>query len=141
MKRKDKKKKISNTLKKVFEKTKANIEQLPDHIKEYFAKTEGSKEALHSGILFNASEKDIDLKTDINWQEIVLINKLKANDRFLIDCGLNPIYKEVLNSYMRLKVSMDRKSRTEFVDVNRGDNAEKVLDIASNIKNISDAKK
>lgn len=134
------KKKLIQKVKKAVSEFKEKVSNMPDHIKEYFAKTEGSKEALHSGILFSASEKDIDLKTDITWEEIIFINGLKMNDIFLIDHGLTPIYSKFLNGYMRLKISMDRKSRTEFVDVNRGDDSAKVLDIASNIKNISESK-
>lgn len=135
------KKRILKKVKEALDTFKEKVEQMPDHIKTYLAKTEGSKEALHSGILFNASEKDIDLKTDVDPQEIVEINILMANDRFLKQQKLQPVYEKYLYGLMRLKVSKDRLSRKEFVDVNRGDNAEKVLDIASNIQNISKAKK
>jgi hypothetical protein len=115
--------------------------EMPNAIREYFAKTEGSKEALHSGILFSATEGDIDLKTELTDQEIVLIDKIKMNELFLELCGIDNFLHKYLNNYMRLKVSRERKSRGEFVDVNRGENSEKVLSLASDLKNITSNKK
>jgi len=44
-------------------------------------------------------------------------------------------------NYMRLKVSKDRKSREEFVNINKQDSKEDVISMASNLSNISGAKK
>lgn len=113
---------------------------IPNHIAEYFAK-EGSTSAFHARELFQATKADVDIKTDLNWQEIVLINKLYWNNEYLKRKKLRPIYENFINQYMRLKISLDRKSRKEFVDVNKGDNSQEVLDTASKFSNILGVKK
>lgn len=114
---------------------------MPDHIEEYFAEKESSQNAITSRELFNASEEDIDLKTDLDSKEIALITTLKFNDSFLKTKGLKPIFLKYFYPYMRLKVSKERKSRGEFVNVSKKDNQEDILNTASNLKNITDSKK
>ena len=115
---------------------------MSNHIEEYFAESSQSKEVLTSKELFRANPEDVDIKTDLGIQEIVLINKLKYNDIFLKSIGLESIYKDFLNNYLRLKISNDRKSRGEFVDMNRGQGkTEDILDTMSKVSNITGAKK
>src|SRR6056297_2492394 len=101
--------------------------KLPDHIEQYFANIEGSREAINSRELFNASDDNIDLKTDLSDKEINLIATLKFNDEFLKSKGLSPLFNRYYRNYMRLKVSKDRKSREEFVKINKSDDKEDVL--------------
>jgi hypothetical protein len=115
--------------------------KIPDHIEEYFAEVEGSKQAMHSRELFNADNENIDLKTDLSNDEINLIAGLKFNDLFLKSRGLKPLFMNYYINYMRLKVSKDRQSRKEFVNINKQDSKEDVISMASNLSNISGAKK
>jgi len=115
--------------------------KLPDNIDEYFTKIEGSKEAFHSRELFKAEKKDVDIKTDLLWKEIVLINKLIFNNSCLKEAGLVPVFEDFIYNYMRLKISLDRKSRGEFVSINRGDKTEEATQLLSNLSNITGAKK
>ena len=115
---------------------------MSNHIEEYFAEASQSKEVLTSKELFRAERDSVDIKTDLSWQEIVLVAKLKFNNDLLKDFGLISVYNEFLNNYLRLKISLDRKSRGEFVDMNRGaQKAEDVLDTMSKVSNITGAKK
>lgn len=111
-----------------------------NHIDEYFTENERSKEVITSKELFTA-DKDVDIKTDIKWEEIVIINKILFHNEHLRKQGLKPIYNNFLNNYMRLKISMDRKSRAEFVNMNRGNNTDEVIDKFSALSNITGAKK
>lgn len=122
------------------EKSKTEIfptsDKMSNHIEEYFAKVEGSKEAFNSRELFKAERENVDIKTDLSLQEIHLLNKLMFNDDFLINKGLKPAFQKFYYSYMRLKISLDRKSRQEFVGINRADNSDDVLSKMSNMSNI-----
>lgn len=115
--------------------------KLPNHIDDYFAQQEGSRQAFHSRELFRADKTDVDIKTDISWMEIVLINKLLWNNQLLIKKGLKPHWDFFLEHYLRLKISLDRKSRGEFVQVNKADKTEDALNLASNLQNLSGTKK
>lgn len=117
-------------------------QRMSNHIEEYFTDSSQSKEVLTSKELFRAEEKDLDVKTDLILKEIVLVNKLKYNNIILKEAGLEPIYEKFLVNYEKLKISLDRKSRTEFVDMNRGQaKTDDVLDAMSKVSNITGAKK
>lgn len=122
-------------------KSKKVSNKVPDHIDEYFKNIEGSREAIQSRELFTADNDDIDLKTDLNNEEISHIAILKFNDSFLESKGIKPVFMNFFHDYMRLKVSKDRQSRGEFVKMNRKDDSEDVLSSASNLKNLMDSKK
>lgn len=121
--------------------TDSSISKMSNHIEEYFAKVEGSKEQFHSRELFKAERENVDLRTDLIWREISLINVLFFNNELLRKSKLKPIYTDFLNQYLRLKISLDRKSRSEFVSVNRTDNSEQATNLLSNLSNINGAKK
>jgi len=115
--------------------------KMSDNIEEYFAKVEGTKQAFHSRELFQAEENSIDLKTDLSNEEISLINVLSYNDEILKSKGLKPVFSPFIYKYMRLKVSKDRLSRMEFVNVNKVNSNEDILNVASNLKNITEPRK
>lgn len=115
--------------------------KMSDHIEEYFAQVEGSKENIISRELFNATDETIDLKTHLTDQEIVLINTLMFNNSILLSRGLKPVFQKWLNKYMRLKVSKDRLSRTEFVNVNKQHSPEDTINQLSSFKNITQSKR
>jgi len=117
-------------------------EELPDHINEYFTDSNENPDVQTSKELFRASTDDVDIKTDLNLQEIMIVSSLKANDESLKLHGLRPLYSDFLKDYLRLKISLDRKSRGEFVDMNRnGNKPEDLIQNASNVSNILGAKK
>lgn len=125
-----------------MEPTKPNqAKRMSNHIEEYFAQSPQSKEVLTSKELFRADPENTDIKTDLSYQEIILINKLMFNDSLLKSKGLEPIYKDFINRYLRLKISLDRKSRSEFVDMNRGQTkTDDVLNTLDKVKNITATK-
>lgn len=122
--------------------TKINqAKRMSNHIEEYFAQSSENKDVLTSKELFRADPDNVDIKTDLSWQEIVLINKLMFNDSLLKSKGLTPVYKDFINRYLRLKISLDRKSRGEFVDMNRAKTkTDDVLDTLGKVKNVTDTK-
>lgn len=91
--------------------------------------------------LFEANRENVDLRTDLTIQELVIINKIKQNCAFLKKKIGAEIYGDFVNDYLRLKISMDRKSRAEFVDINRHENFKKNLEQFGNFKALADIKK
>lgn len=115
---------------------------LPNHIHDYFVNVEGTKEQFQARELFKASREDVDIKTDLKWKEIILINKLMFNNQMLKEAGLTEVYKDFLYNYMRLKISLDRKSRAEFVSISKGgDKTEEATQLLSNLSNITGSRK
>jgi len=114
---------------------------MKNHIEEYFM-DKGEDSRLLTKQLFEADEKDVDIKTDLTDKQIVLINKLKFNNELLKKKGLNPVFDMFIYNYLRLLISKDRKSRGEFVNVNRqAENPEQQLQNLSNLNNVFKAKK
>lgn len=90
--------------------------------------------------LFEANKENVDLRTDLIIDEIVIINKLKVFDLFIEQkLGFN-LYDKFLENYLRLKISNDRLSRAEFVDINRKDRFEQNLKKFGEFANISKIK-
>lgn len=114
-----------------------------NHLIDYFETKDGVKqEPPTSKELFKADSKDVDIKTDLQLREIMLLNVGYWNNDYLERHGLKPIYRSFLDKHLRFKISLDRKSRSEFVDINRSKTDEKeIISTMSNIKNITEAKK
>lgn len=72
--------------------------------------------------LFNPENENIDLQTDLTDSELRYIAVLKTNDDYLENLGVGSIYNKYVNHFMRLKVSKDRQSRKEYVEVNKNEN-------------------
>lgn len=91
------------------EEKKNPIEVLMDRVKPL--KSEPSLE------LFNSSDNDsdVDLKSDIVLIEDRFFSILAFNDRFLESIGLEPLTKDYRLDLLRIRFSLDRKSREEFV--------------------------
>lgn len=126
---------------------KVEIEELPvekpkklsNHIEEYFAHKEGNKDYLISKEIFKA-DIDVDIKTELEREEIGYITTLQYNNEILKTKGLKPVYSQFLTNYMRLKISHKRQSRKEFVDMNKGDKTDDMLKGMSDLSNISTIK-
>lgn len=86
-------------------------------VEEYFKDRVNSD--LKKNELFDADDEDIDIKTDLTEQRIVLVNTLHENDIFLQSKGLKPVFKTYYEKHLRLLISKERKSRGEFVEVNK----------------------
>lgn len=95
---------------------------MPNHVQDYLASAEGNKQQFHSRELFKVGEdnEDVDLKTEIDDVELTHINALKWNNKFLESKGLKPLFKPVIENFMRLKFSRLRGSRKEFTEINKG---------------------
>lgn len=115
---------------------------LPDHVEEYFLDKDTAKELLLSRELFKADE-NLDLKTDVSFKEskeLVLVNKLYFMGDFLKrTVGYSP-FNSFVAQYLRLKISADRQSRMEFVDINKKENFDNNLKKIANFKTVLDAK-
>ena len=141
MKPKEKMQKAIEKDSKNFKET-SNPAKMSNHIEEYFVQREASKEVMTSKELFKAEEDNVDIKTDLSFKEIMVFNRLIFNDSILKSKKLTPVFRKIFYPYFRLKISLDRKSRGEFVSVNQGMNtADDILAKMSNISNITGAKK
>lgn len=91
---------------------------LPNHIAEYIKTNVGENnfKELFEGDVFN-----IDLRTDLTLKELILVNRIRITDIFLKENLGFSVYSQFITDYLKLKVSLDRKSRSEFVDINRKD--------------------
>lgn len=114
---------------------------LPEHIEEYVKNNVGEN-AFRD--LFEANKDNVILRSDFNELEVDCINKIYINNLFLKNCFKSEeqfdIYGEFLLNYMKLKVSFNRGSRTEFVDVNKKDRFENNLNKFNNFANLSKVK-
>lgn len=115
------------------------MEKTNNHIEEYFLKNDNNTTAIASKELFK--DDKIELRTDLNNDEIVLINNIMFNNKLLKDAGIEEVFSPFIINFMRLKVSKDRQSRGEFVKINRQDNTEDALTGMSQISNILGARK
>lgn len=86
-------------------------------VEEYFKDRVNSD--LKKNELFDADNEDIDIKTDLTESRIVLVNTLHETDLFLVQRGLKPVFQSYYEKHLRLLISLDRKSRGEFVEVNK----------------------
>lgn len=115
---------------------------MSEPIEEYFLKSLGNKEVLTSKELFNATEDNVDIKTEVKFEEVFILNNMIHMDNLLKKRRLTPVFHKYLIQYMRLKISLDRKSRAEFVDMNREKTkTDDILDVQSKIGNIINTKR
>jgi hypothetical protein len=109
-----------------------------NHIEEYYDATTGNK----SSELFRINEEEeIDLKTDLEENEIKLITAMFMTDNFLSEKGVGRVFEKYYNKYLRLRVSKDRQGRTEFVNMNRTENTDDVLNRLGNATSIVNSRK
>lgn len=98
-----------------------------NHIEEYFSDNKESQEERASRQIFKG-DTDVDLRTDLSHQEIRYLNTMILNDNFLKSRNYKPLFKMFYEPYFRLKISLDRKSRGEFVKINSRDNTEHMVE-------------
>jgi len=117
------------------------MERMSNHIEEYFQNTETGASRV-SRELFNVGKDntDIDFKTDLTLNEIKDITSLHFNDEYLVSIGLPAMYKPFYQKYMRLVISKDRKSRGEFVAINKADQSDDMIGKLSNLNSLTSSK-
>lgn len=114
------------------------MNDLKNHIEEYLRKEAKENNFIE---LFEVDENEnLDLKTELNDEEIVLLNKIKINYEFLLGKRIDNIYKKYMDYFMRLKISKERRSRAEFVDVNRKERFEQNLKKFGQFRNLEKVK-
>lgn len=111
---------------------------LPNHIEKYFNNKSKSSNFIE---LLEAENNNVDLRTDLSIEEIILVNTIILNGEFLKNRGLkNNIYERFINHYLRLKISKDRLSRQEFVTINKTDNNKETMEKLNTFANLKKVK-
>lgn len=110
-----------------------------NHIEEYFLKSDNNSQAIASKELFK--NDNVETKTELSDEEILIINKLKFNDSILERAGLKPVFNLFTQNYMILKISKERKSRQEFVNINKADKTDEIMSGMGNLSNILNVRK
>jgi len=112
-------------------------DQKKQPIQEYFSDNEKG-----SGTeLFRVTDDNSDIKSEVSEQELRYINVLMINDDFLKARGILPLYQNFYRRFLRLKVSLERKGRREFVEIHRHDNTDETISKMGNFANALGAKK
>jgi len=112
----------------------SKIERRSNHIEEYFKQTENTQGRL-SRDLFDVGEHNehIDFKTDLSLDEIKDISSLHFNDNVLQSLGFPRLFEAYYIKFMRLVISKERKSRGEFVSINKQSDSDETLNKLSNL--------
>jgi hypothetical protein len=100
-----------------------------------------SKSDDHTTELFNSTESDTDLRSDVVYPEDICICALKSNDDFLSNRGISPNHTKFINDFLRVRFSLDRGSRREFVDINKSNHIDDNLSKLGSIKNLPEVRK
>lgn len=113
------------------------MEKLDDPLERIF---ENVKEKEDNSLkLFE--EGDIHLKSQLSAQEHVLLTALEVENRIINRTFPEfDLFTDFIKSFLRNKVSLDRQSRTEFVNVNMKNILDKDLNRMSNLKNLTEAR-
>lgn len=111
---------------------------LKDPLDEIFEDFSGDKDV--SLELFSSNSDGVTLKTDLNDKEVFLANNILIDGELIKkDLGFD-LYGSFLENFKRHKVSRDRKSRSEFVDVNKKDKFDDHLSKFANLRDLADHK-
>lgn len=105
---------------------------MKNHIEEYFSQ----KETQAGNELFRIDDKNADIKSECTNEEVRLITVLEMNDDFLESRGLKRMYEKYYYRFLRLQVSLDRKGRKEYVDINKKDNTDETIAKFGNMNNL-----
>ena len=91
----------------------------PNHIEEYFK--DENRDHKKYELLFNVSDDnvDLDLKTEVSEEELRNITTLEVTNDYLEKQGIKRVFSSYIEKFLRLKISLERKSREEFVRVNQ----------------------
>lgn len=106
--------------------------KLINPVEEYF----NEQEVGMGNELFRISDDNSDIKSEVSEEELRLINVLKMNDNFLESKNLKPVFKHYYKNFLRLKVSLKRQGRGEYVDINRADNSDRTISRFGDLSNM-----
>jgi hypothetical protein len=98
--------------------------RVPRVVSEYFEDVNDVRKHTHYDELFNANKENVDLQTQLSEEELRAVAVLQTNDKYLFEKGVRGVYANYIQSFMRLKISLDRQSRKEYVEVNKNENQE-----------------
>ena len=112
-------------------------EEKINHVEEYFSKNETNK----GSELFRIDDTNSDIKSELTEEEIRHVNTLMLNDDFLERRNLKPVFVNYYRRFLRLKVSLDRKGRGEYVQINRADNSDETIAKIGNLSSFIGAHK
>lgn len=117
--------------------------ELPNHIQDYFNTLDGNEQAMISKELFDIGKdgKQLDFKSDLTIDEIKDITSLSFNDSYLENVGLEKVFETYYKKYMRLVISKDRKSRGEFVQLNKRESQGDAIDKIGSLGMFGQSKK
>jgi len=115
---------------------------LNDPLNKIFEQIKGSDSDISLELFSNNNDTDdIALKTDLNQREFVITTAIVTLGPIIFSkIGYNP-YENFIREFKRHKVSLDRKSRAEFVAINQADTLDKNLDKVANLKTLTDTRK
>jgi hypothetical protein len=111
--------------------------KLHNHIEEFLSNKTKSADFIE---LFEAKNDNVDLRTDLTLQEIPLIVAIHFNHEFLKKRGIPSPFGVFINQFERSRVSLDRKSRAEFVDINKKERFENNLEKFNSIAQLQKVK-
>lgn len=116
------------------------MNDLNDPLQEIFEQVKGSNIDNSLELFKDDKTGDIALKTDLVHKEHVLVTCIDVeNDLIKQDLGFD-LYADFLTSFKRHKVSLERKSRGEFVSVNMKNTMDRDLARVSNLKNLTESR-
>lgn len=114
---------------------------MENHIEEYFNAVEQNSQLRSSKELFNIKdETELDFKTEVNETELRIVTNLFVMDKYLLSIGMPPIFNDYYTKFLRLVVSKDRKSREEFISINKSNNDDETISKLSDFSNIVGSK-
>jgi hypothetical protein len=96
---------------------------MDNHVEEYFVQ----KETQAGNELFRVDNINVDIKSQVSEAELRLITILMMNDDFLSSRGIPRMFDKYYYRFLRLKVSLDRQGRKEYVDINKRDNSDDTI--------------
>lgn len=118
------------------------IEPLKDPIDSIFEDVKSSNDQVSLELFRDDGHGEIALKTDLINKEHVLVTALMVeNELIKEDLDDFDLYGDYLNQFRRHKVSLDRKSRTEFVEANRKPAPSDLLNETASAKTLTESRK
>lgn len=96
------------------------MSESPENPIDRFFTTEAGKVSKFSE-LFRGNDDFIDQMSELSQVQIQLVNALDYTDGFLRELEIPPLFSPLTHKFMRLQVSKDRKSRGEYVEVNKAE--------------------
>lgn len=111
--------------------------KLPNHIEEFLSSKTKTSDFIE---LFEAKNDNVDLRTDLTLQEIPFVVAIHFNHEFLKKRNIPSPFGTFINQFERSRTSLDRKSRAEFVDVNKRERFENNLDKFNSIAQLQKVK-